>query len=416
MPFQPFNAANTLSQATDIQGARTRNALQEMFLQQEQDPQSSLNRAREIGIQSDEVGLNVVRQQLEQAQRQNAIPKLHSVLGAIGQIKQTVSSRGVAAGRQRLAERISFLQGQGILPEDFELGTDLDALSDEDFVRGLEEEEQNLVGTLMSIMPPPEARTSAAIGDMMALGIPLTPEGFQQYNESKGGGSEELETLIAQARLQGALIEQSTKAEDRARAAEERRQERTATQQSIVRNLEGNQTAVDMTQRLEGTMLESGSVIPADFRRGLADLQQLATGLTGGDTSDIAQVISDFDTQRKVLEDQVNLRIASGDYGQSAAQLQSLQRSLANPNISPPAIIRIQGQLGQMDLDRADALEIDIPDREKYEKQVKEWKNYSPISASSISKMTRQQLSQLDIDSLSDEQAEAALKRLDALQ
>ena len=404
--FLPFNAAQTVALATDVQGARTNNALRQLALQREQDSESFVNRARELDLESNELEVNVVRQQLEQAEMAAAIPRLRTVLGAIGQVKETIANRGVSAGRQRLGERLSFLQNQGILPEDFDVGVDLNSLSDEEFVRTLEDEEQNLTDIMTSFAPP--SRTSSAIGDMQRLGFPLTPEGFREFNEAQGGGAEGLEALIAEARLRGLLMDQG-------QAEEERRQVRIAQEQSIQRNLEQTQTAVDLTERLEGTMLESGSVVPADFRRGLASFNELVSGLRGQDTSEIQQMIADFDTQRKVLEDQVNSRIASGDYGRSATQLQSIQRSLANPNISPAAIIRIQGQLAEIDLDRAEAQGITIENRAEWEQRVKAWKSFDPISPSSISQMTRQQIGRLDIDSLSDEQAEAALRRLDEL-
>jgi hypothetical protein len=257
---------------------------------------------------------------------------------------------------------------------------------------------------------------SAAIGDMQALGYPMNQEGFKQYNNDRGSGtSEGLEALLAEARLRGMISDQDAAVAERERQAVERERERAARQQSVVRNLEQNQEAVRLTERLEGTMLEAGSVLPSDWQRGLVSLQRLGQQLSGADTTELDLLIGEFDTQRKILQDQVNSRIASGDYGQSATQLSSIERSLANQDISPTAIIRIQGQLGQMDLDRADADGIEIPNRAKYEKQVKEWKGYSPISATNIRKMNRTQIAGLDIDSLSDEQAEAALSRLDEI-
>lgn len=406
MPFEPFNAAQTLALAADIEGARNQNALQRLALQREQDPGSFVNRARELGLESDELTVNAARQQLEQAEMNAAVPRLRSVLGAIGQVKETIANKGVSAGRQRLSERLSFLQNQDILPEDFALETDLDTLSDEEFIQALDSEEQDLTTLLTNISPA--SRTSSAIGDMQRLGFPMTPEGFKEFNEARGGGAEGLQALIAEANLRGILLEQDT-------AAEQRRAARTAERQSIVRNLEQNQAAVDLTERLEGTMLESGSVIPADFRRGLASLNELVSGLSGQDTSSIQQMIADFDTQRKLLDDQVNARMASGDYGRSATQLQSIQRSLANPNISPTAIIRIQGQLAEIDLDRAEAEKITIENRAEWERKAKAWKSFDPISPESIAKMSRERLRQLDTETLSDEQAEAALKRLDEL-
>ena len=247
--FLPFNAAQTLALGEDLKGAQTQNALRSLLLSQERDPSSAINRAKELELESTEAQLNVIREQVQQAQLQNAAPTLRTVAGAIGQIKETIADRGVAAGRQRLKERLSFLQNQGVLPEDFELSVDLDSLSDEDFVRVLDEEQKNIATTLASIEP--RGRTSAAIGDMQALGFPLTPEGFRAFNESRGGGAEGLETLLTEARLRGVLIEQET-------AAQSRRQERTAERQSIERNLEQIQTTVDLTERLEGTMLQSG--------------------------------------------------------------------------------------------------------------------------------------------------------------
>lgn len=406
--MQPFNALQTLQGAEAIRGMRGQNAAQMLRLQREQDPNSLLNQRRELELQTGQLGLNTAREQLRAAQIANAAPQLRSALDAIGSVKETIANRGASAGRQRFSERLSFLQSQGILPEDFDLGMDPSELSDEEFVREIEQAEQDLSSTL-AVLPTGERSPTAPVREMQAFGYPMTREGFQQYNQDRGSGTVDgLESLIAEARLRGLLMEQERGTEDREAA-------RRAQRQQIVRNLEQNELAVDLTERLEGTMLESGSVIPSDMRRGIASLRQLVSPLTGDDAGQISQMIADFDTQRKTLQDQVNARIASGEYGRSATQLSSIERSLANPEISPQAIIRIQGQLAQMDLDRADAENLKIENREQWERRAKEWKNYDPVT-SSIPRMSRQQLRQLDIDSLTDEQAEAALKRLDQLE
>lgn len=405
----PFNAANTLALGENIRGARTQNALEQLRLQREQNPNSMLNRGRELN-------LNAAEEAVRSAQLQNAIPALSSARQMLGAVRETIENKGATAGRQMLNRQLFTLKNQGVLPEDFDLGVDPGALSDEEFTQDVFQSEQDLASMLAGFQQPEDLRTSAAIGDMQRLGYPMTREGFQQYNQDRGSGTpEELEALIAEARLRGLLSEQERAQTQAEREEQERQQARRAQELSIERNLEQNMSAVDLTESLEGTMLESGAgLLPADARRGLAVLRQMVEGFVGRDTSELSQMIADFDTQRKTLQDQVNARISSGEYGRSATQLQSIERSLANPNISPAAIIRIQGQLGQIDLDRAEAQEIDVPNREEWERRVQEWKEYDPVSAS-IPQMSKEQIGQLDLESMSVSQLEAIDKRLDEL-
>ena len=408
--FRPFNAVETLFDAKAIDAAETQNALSRLQLQREENPASLLNRGRAAQV-------NAAEEAMRAAQLQNAIPALSSARQVMSSVKEITANRGVTAGRQMLSRQLWTLKNQGVIPEDFDLGIDLDELSDEDFAQEIGQAESDLTSMLSGLVPEAEgARVSAAIGDMQSLGYPMTQEGFRQYNDDKGSGTNEgLQALLDEARLRGILMDQDRAADADARAAQERDRERVASTQQVVRNLEQNAYAVDLTQRLEGTVLESGLPM-SDLRRGLASLTAMVGGLAGKDTSGLEQVIGEFDTQRKLLQDQVNSRMSSGEYGRSATQLQSIQRSLANPDISPTAIIRIQGQLAGIDLDRAEADELEIPNREAFERQAKEWKEYDPLSANNISRMNRSQITQLDIDNLTDEQAEAALKRLDDLE
>lgn len=403
--LQPFNAASTLAFIEDLKGAKSQNALMQLQLAQEQDPASSVNRAREIELRQGSAEADAM-------ELQNAVPRLSAALQAMESVKRTIASKGVSAGRQRLSEQMSFLQSQGILPKDFDLGIDPSELSDDEFLSEIEQSEQSIADTLSSFAPS-DSRTSAAIGDMQTLGYEMTPEGFAKYNKDRGAsGLEMLDTVQAQLAIESLRLQNEARVRDQEQAEESRNAERTAQQQSITRNLNQNLSAVDLTENLQGTILESGSVLPADIRRGLASFQQFLLGATGHDTSELEQMIADFDTQRKTLQDQVNARIASGQYGQSATQLNSIERSLANQNISPEAIIRIQGQLAQLDLDKADAMGLDIEGRDEWEKRAKEWKSYSITSPTNISKMSLDQIRSLDIDSMSDEQATAAAARV----
>lgn len=174
--MQPFNAASTLAFAEDIKGAKNNNALMALQLAQEQNPQSFVNRARELD-------LGIGQANLEAAQLQAAVPKLSAALDAMGAVKQTIASKGVAAGRQRLSEQLSFLQSQGLLPKDFDLGVDTAELSDDDFVREIDQAEQEIAGALSGLMPqtpdegftlsPGQARFE---GGEMVASLPAEPE------------------------------------------------------------------------------------------------------------------------------------------------------------------------------------------------------------------------------------------------
>lgn len=261
-------------------------------------------------------------------------------------------------------------------------------------------------------------RSTAAIKEMEAFGYPLTPEGFEEYNQARAdSGMTALEGIQAQLAIM--QIEERLASDRMSREQSERddRENRAAVQQSIIRNIEQNEAAVDLTKRLEGTMLQSG-VPMTEWRRGLASVRSFIESSMGRDTSELDSQIADYDSQVKTLADQVNARIASGQYGTSATQLEAIQRSLANPSISPQAIVRIQGQLAQADLDRADAMELTVPNRDEIEAKIKEWKEYTPssrISEREIRRMSVDEIRAVDVDSLSPEQLTIFEQRVDEL-
>ena len=183
MAFEPFNAVQALMDAETLKGARTGNAAAAFALQQAQDPASAENRLRTAQASGAEAGL-------QQKELELAVPRLSAAAAALDSVQATLDSKGAEAAKQRLAERMSMLQSQGILPKDFSLGVDLQGMSEEDFAAELRGARDQIGATLRALSPPGGGTFTLKPGDVRyENGVPVAanPEnpayGTQQVRE-----------------------------------------------------------------------------------------------------------------------------------------------------------------------------------------------------------------------------------------
>jgi hypothetical protein len=274
-------------------------------------------------------------------------------------------------------------------------------------------------------------RMSAAIGDMKALGYPLTKEGFAAYNRDKGSDSPVSDQLaMIQAQL-GIDQRRDQLARDRAadeRTAEENRVKKVELGNTLNSGLTQTADLANLTEKLEGSFLAAG--MPASsWRRTGASVLAGAGAALGMDTRELEGDIANFDRLKKGLSDQLINLMSNGDLTRGTNQiLQQYQNALATNETSPGAIMSIQAGIARTLLDEADAKGVTVRDREAIESNIKKWKHYeSPQSeavvdvpgaarsAADVARMTAEQLRALDPGQMTQEVLDAAKKRWEEL-
>lgn len=237
--------------------------------------------------------------------------------------------------------------------------------------------QRQLMGILGELAPgavaqhllPSQRSESAAIREMRELGYPMTQEGFQAYNDAKGGGAGELDALLTRLELDNAIDERNRTREERTRA-------RQTAERSINRNLGKIGDLGELSQSLQGTFLETGLPF-ADARRALAGGGAAVQKLFGIDSSGAERVISDYDKLKKGLSD---LIIETQDrFGGTLTndKLALLENASANPEISPQAAASIFADIAQINLDQADIEGYAIDERRKIEQMILDMRNFA---------------------------------------
>lgn len=202
-------------------------------------------------------------------------------------------------------------------------------------------------GILGQVFPQGERAEPADLRMMDALGIPRTPEGFEQFNRMKGDGG--IDDLLK--RLQAdALIREREKETKEAAQAE------TEAARSIQSRLSRATHLIELTDSLEGTFLEPGS-FGIEGRRTLASGGAEVLDLLGFDdrAEQIRQNVANFDKMRKEANAFVNDILADLTGQVSEMRIQAIKSGMANENISPPAIRSIMGQTIDLALSEASA-------------------------------------------------------------
>lgn len=215
---------------------------------------------------------------------------------------------------------------------------------------------------------------------MEALGFPMTPEGFAEYNAARGseGGAEAMyQALLAQlavAERQDTIARRQR--EDEAAATEERKA-RLTQQNTVNRSLKQTGEIVKLAEKLEGTFLEAGVPL-ADLRRTLSGAAAGIGSIIGADTAKARQINAAYDKLKKNTADQLINLMSSGGLGEATnSKLEQYQKALASPETSVGAILSIQANIAEMLLDQADVEGYVVEDREKIEEQIAAMRAYS---------------------------------------
>lgn len=275
-------------------------------------------------------------------------------------------------------------------------------------------------GLMGQLFPETERAAPAAIRTMRALGIPLTEEGFQRFNEISGGDERVLEQLKARQLLNQAQLDrleiQRLEREGKQEEAAERR-ERLERRQSASRIL-------DITNDLDriNTALAESPIGGTGQGFGLDELRRSAGGLGGKILEEVgvegAQKAADqFAEFNQLSSELLNLAAQERDAGNiTNAQFRVLADSKPSIGLTTEANRRAIESFRQKALDVFEREGIEppleaIPD----ERQERPTRGPSSPRPSEIRRMNRRQLDSLDPSQLSDEALNAAAERAEEL-
>lgn len=447
MPIRDTNFYPTIS-AGRAQG--TRNALLERELAHE-------NRVRNLLAET-------VMPEGTPAERERAFDMLMAEDPATAaQVVNVETMRDARETRQRQQEASEGYAMASYVLESSKPEVALAVLDDDGAVRGL--------ATQMGIewpeggYPSPEAARSIAgmlqaryaktagvrdepadIRTMRALGYSLTPEGFRQYQQDHATASgEELDRVLAMLQISGEQARQAREQSEAAREARERAQERQIEQGSIETALGQTAKIAAYTQQLEGTLLQAG--VPfSGLRRELAGILTGGAALFGREIPELEQAKSRFDSLNKEMSDQLLRLMSAANLGQTTNdKLAAMRESLAQPETSPAAILRIQANAAETLLNQAQAKEFEITGREQYRRSITELHaladqleagedvdaegetangggrgpgaviDAATATASDIVNMTGDQLAEIDFRQLGERAQQTAARRFDEL-
>lgn len=244
------------------------------------------------------------------------------------------------------------------------------------------EGQRELLGLLGTIAPQQAAQgllnrgeraAPSDIRTMQSLGIPLTTEGFEQFQSLKGGDISNLTDKL-DAELKLLELQRNRKLEERDR--QEEAQNKTMFANSVNRNLSNIDNLAALNRNLQGTFLETGLPL-SDIRRatqaGAAGIGQLL----GADTKEARKALGDFDKLNKGLNDLVIETMDRFGSNLTNDKLTLLQNASANVNIAPEAIASILANVAEIYLEQADLNDVKVPNRESFEALITRERNFS---------------------------------------
>lgn len=278
------------------------------------------------------------REQLKQQQRaRTAMQQLPRAMGSAPPTlldPQTGQAMAQPGAQQQYQQRMMGLLGQ-IAPQDVARG---------------------VLGTMM----PGEQRAAPSdIRTMQALGLPLTAEGYQQFQQMQGG---DIDDLLKRLQAEEIISE-------RERAAEDRQQEGAREQMSISQTLNRGEEMLNLNEQLEGTWLEPGR-FGAEERAPLASLfGEIAGGFGFDETSERQQQNVDASAKFKKASADFVIGIMDRMEGNvSNMKLQQIRDASAGLGTSPAANRAIVGNILETTLQEADIGNIDLGgERERFE-------------------------------------------------
>jgi len=225
----------------------------------------------------------------------------------------------------------------------------------------------------MTAQPEPQRGLSGSAGFLQQyLGRVPTPDEVIEYERRLAGAQPE-DPRDALARAQLAQL-----GEERAAQAERSIRERATAEIDTGALLSSGESLLENINKLEGSFLAPGG-IGMDFRRGVASVgAELAPLFGRGDISEeLGGQIEALDKAKKDAADfVVNLAQATG--ANSATELNQIRESFAGLESSPAAIRAATMRELIRALARADALGLNVPNRDRVERLLSQFKGAAP--------------------------------------
>jgi hypothetical protein len=208
---------------------------------------------------------------------------------------------------------------------------------------------------------PRDERAGPSDARMMeVLGIPMTPEGFAEYQKMKNpaGG---LDKILKTLQIQSLVGER----QEREAQREIETAQKTA---SFGRVIDSADKMVDLTSKLEGTLLEPGA-FGVSARKPFVALLSEANALIGRGEASEAQrkVVSDFNEFNKLAGDFIIQMTERMTDRVTNDRLALVRESLAGIGVDPATNRSILKNVIQVALEDADILGIDLKERERFE-------------------------------------------------
>lgn len=223
-------------------------------------------------------------------------------------------------------------------------------------------------GLLGQIFPPEERAETSLVRNVRALEDPtLSPEQQEVIRKNLTADPQATDQLLKTVELQLRAVQLENAQREAASEAQDAATQRTKTKSALVSDLNNAVRLTELAGRLQGTQLEPGTV-GIETRRAIASGLTEARNLLGVDTATAQRMISDFDEFQK-LSRNFATQSTSRQFGDQATnfQLQQLQQTVPNVDITVEANRRIARGAVQTLLNAADAEGIEIPNRQRFE-------------------------------------------------
>jgi hypothetical protein len=326
------------------------------------------------------------RQAMEDAQkRREALARLPSLLGAFtgedtapaDASYQGVDDMGVPTGPARAAQ----VMGPGQGPSKSEALGLLAQIAPDTAVHGLFEAIVNGSGSRRG--------APAAIQEMQALGLPLTPDGFAQYNKLKatanGGDLKGLLDSLNILKLKGDISDAATK---RDKEATDTKQDFQTKERSANRSLDDLFELADLNGKVKDGPLQPGLPFPEWRRAIVSGKVAFAESLGAKDQDKLREQIGYYDRLRKGLNNIIinNTQRFGSNFTNQMETL--LENASANPAIMPEAIDNILGQLSERLVDDSEIHGYDLKSRDKALDFIKQMKASKPTGPKPVVDLT----------------------------
>jgi hypothetical protein len=219
----------------------------------------------------------------------------------------------------------------------------------------------------------PEApRYTSDMNEFMAVsglqpGSPGFMEGYTKFLSTKAGAeADPVQGQLLQAQLAQSQVELANALEERAARQNQAATDKRQTQLRLGTDLEHLVKIAERTEKLEGTILETGLPL-GDFRRGAVGFTALVQDLAGRDSAKAKELTQAHDDLNKLLNDftmDTASRFSNG--AMTDSKLSMLSQSFASMKANPGTNLMVVGDTINGYLDAAEIDGITIPNADKY--------------------------------------------------